>query len=192
MTSGLNALRVVSAGQVLVAVLVAAALWVAWGLVQHPGFQPVSWLRLAAPVVALVAGGGFMRRVALARADADAQREIDRGGRALFMGFVMVAATLVAWLLVSQAVPATWTALAGAPRTEAGVVSRRVPETSEADCRFRLEVVSADVAAGVVPHPLDECVDEAVWKRAADGAPVSLRIVGSALGADLVGVDAGR
>jgi hypothetical protein len=184
--------RFAPSGRALLAALLAATAWVGWGLVAHPGFQPVSWLRLAAPVVALLAGGGFMRLVALSRADADAQREIDRGGRALFMGFVMVAATLVAWLLVSQAVPATWTALAGAPRAEAGVVSRRVPETSEAGCRFRLEVVSADAAAGVVPRPLDECVDEAVWRRAADGAPVSLRIVGSALGADLVGVDAGH
>ena len=187
-----DAVSDVPGGRRLGGALAVAALWVGWGLVQHPGFQPVSWLRLAAPVVALLAGGGFMRLVALARAESDARREIDRGGRALFMGFVMVVATLVAWLLVSQALPATWTALAGAPRTEAGVVSRRVPETGDADCRFRLEVVSADAAAGVVLRPLDECVDEAVWKQAADGAPVSLRIVASALGADLVGVGAAR
>jgi len=179
-------------GRALGAVLGVAALWVAWGLARHPGFQPVPWLRIAAPVLALLAGAGFTRLVALARSQADAEREFDRGGKALFMGFAMVAATLVAWLLVSQALPATWTALAGAPRTEAGVVSRRVPETGDADCRFRLEVVSADAAAGVVLRPLDECVDEAVWKQAADGAPVSLRIVASALGADLVGVGAAR
>lgn len=184
--------RGVPTGRILGGALALAAAWVAWGLARHPGFQPVSWLRLAAPVIALLVGGGFMRLVALARADADAQREIDRGGRALFMGFVMVAATLVAWLLVSQAVPATWTALAGAPRTEAGVVARRVAETTDADCRFRLEVVSADPATGVVPRPLDECVDEVVWKRAVEGGPVSLSIIGSALGADLVDVGAAR
>jgi len=177
-------------GRGLGAVLVVATLWVAWGLVRHPGFQPVSWLRVAAPVVALLAGGGFTRLVAWARADADAQREFDRGGKALFMGFAMVAATLLAWLLVSQAIPATWTALAGAPRAEAGVVTHRVPAAGDADCRFRLVVVSADAVAGAVPRPLDECVDESVWTQAADGGPVSLQVVGSALGADLAGVAA--
>lgn len=172
--------------------LALAALWAAWGLVRHPGFQPAPWLRVAAPVVALLAGGGFARLVALARADADAQREFDRGGKALFMGFVMVAATLLGWLLVSQAIPATCTALAGAPRTEAGVVTRRVPETDDADCRFRLVVVSADAATGAVPRPLDECVDQALWMRASEGGPVQLQLVGSALGADLAGIAAAR
>jgi hypothetical protein len=177
-------------GRLLAGALGVAALWVAWGLASHPGFQPVSWLRVAAPVVALLIGGGFARLVALARARADAQREFDRGGKALFMGFAMVAATLLAWLLVSQAMPATWTALAGVPRTEAGVVARRVPETSDADCQYRLVVVSADTATGAVPRPLDECVDEAVWKQASEGGAVSLRLVGGALGADLAGVAA--
>jgi len=177
-------------GRALALALAVAAAWVGWGLVRHPGFQPVSWLRVAAPVVALLAGGAFTRLVAASRAEADAQREFDRGGKALFMGFAMVAATLLAWLLVSQAIPAAWTTLAGGPRTEPGIVTRRVPETGDADCRFRLVVVGADAAGGAVPRPLDECVDEAVWKQAADGAPVSLRVVGSALGADLAGVAA--
>ncbi|MBW8756185.1 MAG: hypothetical protein JF586_01115 [Burkholderiales bacterium] len=176
-------------GRALAVGLAVALAWVGWGLARHPGFQPVAWLRVAAPVIALLAGGGFTRLVARARADADARREFDRGGKALFMGFAMVAATLLSWLLVSQAAPATWTALAGAARTEAGVVTRRVPETGDGDCRFRLVVVSAD-AAGAVPRPLDECVDEAVWKQAADGGPVSLQVVRSALGADLAGVGA--
>ena len=179
-------------GRMLAGGLVVAMLWVAWSLVRHPGFQPVSWLRLAAPVVALLAGGGFMRQVAVARAQADARREIDRGGRALFMGFVMVTATLVAWLLVSQAIPATWTALADAPRAEAGIVTRRVPETSDADCRFRLVVSSADATTGAVPRPFDECVEEGVWKQAVEGGPVSLQLVGGALGAELVGVGTAR
>jgi hypothetical protein len=179
-------------GRVLVAALVVAAVWVGWGLVRHDGFQPVSWLRLCAPVIALLAGGGFTRLVASSRANADAEREFDRGGKALFMGFAMVSATVLAWLLVSQAVPSTWTAMAGTPRAEAGTVSRRVPETGEADCRFRLVVASADGASGAVPRPLDECVDESVWKKAVEGGPVSLRIVASALGAELVGVEPAR
>jgi len=175
-------------GRALAGVLVVAAAWVAWGLARHPGFQPVAWLRIAAPLVALLAGAGFARLVALARSQADAEREFDRGGKALFMGFAMVTATLLAWLLVSQAIPSTWTALAGTPRDEPGVVSHRVAETGDADCRFRLVVASADVATGAVPRPYDECVDEAVWKQATDGGPVSLKLVGSALGAELVGV----
>jgi len=173
---------------VLVAALVVAALWVVWGLVRHPGFQPVAWLRIAAPIVALLIGGGFARLVALARAPADAEREFDRGGKALFMGFAMVAATLLAWLLVSQAMPATLTALGGVPASEAGLASHRVPETNDADCRFRLVVASAVPETGAVPRPLDECVAEPVWRVATEGGPVTLQLVRSALGAELVGV----
>jgi len=173
-------------GVILGAVLAAIALWDVWGLAMHPGFQPVSWLRIAAPILALLAGGGFTRLLAFARSHADAQREFDRGGKALFMGMAMVTATLLA----SQAIPATWTALAGVPRSEAGVVSHRVSQTNDADCRFRLVVASADAASGDVPRPLDECVDEAVWKQAAEGGPVRLELVGGALGAELVGVAA--
>ena len=179
-----------SAGVVLGAVLALIAAWDAWGLVRHSGFQPVSWLRIAAPVVALGLGGAFTRALANARARVDAEREFDRGGKALFMGFVMVTATLLAWLLVSQAIPATWTALAGTARSEPGVVTRRVPETTDAECRFRVEVASAPAATGAVPRPLDECVDEALWKRAAEGVPVSLQLIAGVLGAELVGVSA--
>ncbi len=177
-----------SAGAVLGAVLALVVAWDAWSLVRHAGFQPVSWLRIAAPIVALLAGGAFTRALANARARADAEREFDRGGKALFMGFVMVTATLLAWLLVSQAFPATVTALAGTAHSEPGVVARRVPETTDAECRFRLEVTSAATASGAVPRPLDECVDEALWKRAAEGGPVSLQLVAGVLGAELVGV----
>jgi len=179
-------------GRALVAALVVAAVWVGWGVVRHVGFQPVGWLRVSAPVIALLAGGGFTRLVASSRADADAEREFDRGGKALFINFAMVSATVLAWLLVSQALPSTWTAIAGTPRTEAGTVARRVPETGDADCRFRLVVASAEGSGGVVPRPMDECVEEAVWTKAVEGGPISLRIVGSALGAELVGVELAR
>jgi len=182
----------VPSGRALAAALAVAALWVGWGLALHPAFQPVPVLRVAAPLLALVVGAGFTRLVARARSRIDAEREFDRGGKALFMGFAMVSATVLAWLLVSQALPSTWTAIAGTSRTEAGTVSRRVPETGEADCRFRLVVASADAANGAVPRPLDECVEEAVWKKAVEGGPVTLRIVGSALGAELVGVEPAR
>ena len=175
-------------GKALVAALVVAAIWVAWGLAVHPAFQPAHVLRVAAPLLALVIGGAFTRLVAQARSRVDAEREFDRGGKALFMGFAMVAATIVAWLLVSQAVPATWTAIAGVAATEPGVVSHRVPETTDADCRFRLVVASAPADGGAVPRPLDECVDEAVWKPATEGGAVALQLVRSALGAELVGV----
>jgi len=183
-----GAFTAVPNGRWLGGALAVAALWVAWGLVRHPAFQPVAWLRIAAPLLALLAGAGFARLVALARSRADAEREFDRGGKALFMGFAMVTATLLAWLLASQAIPSTWTALTGTPRSEPGVVSHRVAETADADCRFRLVVASADAATGAVPRPYDACVDEAVWKRATEGGAVSLTLVGGALGAELVGV----
>ena len=77
-----------------------------------------------------------------------------------------------------------------APRSEAGVVSQRLPETTDADCRFRLVVTSAPAEGGAVPHPFDECVDRAVWAQAGVGGPVTLKLLGSALGAELVGVAA--
>lgn len=178
----------VPSGKALGATLVVAALWVAWGLAAHPAFQPARLLRIAAPLVALVIGAGFTRLVAMSRSRIDGEREFDRGGKALFMGFVMVAATIVAWLLVSQAIPATLTALVGAAATEPGIVSQRVPETTDGDCRFRLVVTSAPADAGAVPHPYDECVTQAVWQQAAAGAPVTLQLMRSALGAELVGV----
>ena len=180
----------VPTGRMLGAALAVAALWVVWGLARHPGFQPAPWLRIAAPVVALAIGGGFTRLLALARSRADAQREFDRGGKALFMGFAMVAATFLAWLLVSQALPATVTALGGVAASEAGVVSHRVAETGDADCRFRLVVASAAPDSGAAPRPFDECVTEAVWRSATEGGPVTLQLVRGALGAELVGVAA--
>lgn len=176
-------------GRALVAVLLAAAAWIVWGLARHPGFQPVSWLRIAAPIVALVFGAGFARQVSDWRSRIDGERDFDRGGKALFLGFVMVGATLLAWLLISQSMPATWTALAGSAHSEPGVVARRVPATTDADCRFRLEVASRPTADGAVQRPLDECVDEAIWTRASEGAPVTLELVRSILGAELVGVE---
>jgi hypothetical protein len=175
-------------GAWLVAVLVAAALWAAWGLARHPGFQPVSWLRAGAPVVALLLGAGYAQWVARWRAPVDAEREFNVGGKALFMGFAMVTATLLAWLLVSQALPATVTALAGEAAGEPGVVVRKVPESTDPDCRFRLEVRSASKANGAVQRTLDECVAEPLWRQAAEGGAVTLRLVTGALGAELVAV----
>ena len=177
------------AGTVLVLALSVVAAWDAWCLVRHSGFQPTYVLRTSAPVIALMIGAVFTRLVALSRARTDAEREFDAGGKALFMGFVMVGVTLLAWLWVSQAMPVSLTALAGAPRSEPGVVVRQVPSTHDVDCAFRLEVRSADATAGAVQRALDECVDEALWKGVAPGAPVTLSLVGGPLGAELVGVE---
>ena len=86
-----------------------------------------------------------------------------------------------------------WTASAsgGTASSEPGVVARRVPAASEVDCRFRLEVASASTDNGAVPRPLDECVDEATWTRATAGGPVTLQLVRSVFGAELVGVAPG-
>ena len=181
-----------ASGKALGAALVVAALWAVWGLAAHPGFQPARLLRVAAPLVGLVVGGAFTRLVAQSRSRVDEAREFDRGGKALFMGFAMVAATLLAWLLVSQAIPATWTAMTGAAASEPGVVSHRVAETTDADCRFRLVVASASADGGAVPQPYDDCVAEAVWRQATEGGRVTLELMRGALGAELVGVTTAR
>ena len=178
-----------SAGRALVLALAAVAAWDAWGLVRHAEFQPSYVLRTSAPIVALIIGAVFTRLVAGLRERADAERQFDAGGKALFMGFVMVGVTLLAWLWVSQAMPAALTVLAGTARTEPGVVVRQVPLQADAACAFRLEVTSADVAAGAVQRPLDECVAQALWKTAAPGNAVTLALVGGPLGAELVGVE---
>ena len=179
--------RAMPTGRALGVGLAIVAAGVGWGLATHPGFQPVAWLRIGAPIAALLLGAGFARLVALARAPGDAEREFDRGGKALFMGFAMVTATVLAWLLLSQALPAGVTSATGAPRDEAGVVVRKVPRAADPECAFRLEVRSA-ADGGAVPRPLDECVDESVWRAAVDGGPVTLRIQGGAFGADLTAV----
>ncbi len=180
--------RFAPSGVALAGILAVAAAWVVWGLARHPGFQPVHVLRISAPILALIVGGAFTQLVARRRQHIDGEREFNPGGKALFMGFVMVTATILAWLLVSQAVPSTLTAMAGGARTEPGLVSRRVTETSDADCRFRLEVTSASTATGAVQRPLDECVDEALWKQVAAGDRVTLQLVSGPLGAELVGI----
>jgi len=187
-----------SSSRWLAGVAAVAVAWIAWGLVRHPGFQPAATLRTAAPVLALVIGGVFTRGVALVRARADAQREFDRGGKALFMGFVMVGATFVGWLLVSQALPSTWTALAGVAGSRAGVVVERPEPGNDADCRYRLVVVDASAAAPAGPDAgasgaaavrgLEECVDDAVWRAAVVRGPVTLQVIASALGAELLAV----
>jgi len=174
--------------RLLAGAMLAALAWTACSLAWHAGFVPAARLRDVAPVAALVVGAGFTRLFALARADADAQREFDRGGKALFMGFVMVGATFIAWLLVSQAVPATLNRLVGTAHAEPGIVARRVPPTADAGCGFRLEVTSAALSVGGVPRPMDECVDEAVWKGAPEGRPVTLQLVRSVFGAELLAV----
>ena len=189
-----SGVRPYPAGRMLIGAVALATAWAAWGLVRHPAFQPASVLRIAAPILALVIGGAFTRLVAQVRAQVDAEREFDRGGKALFMGFVMVGITFVAWLLVSQAVPATLNALVGSAGTEPGVVVRRVPETGDADCRHRLVVASGAGGTGLVPveRARDECVEETVWRAAAESGPVTLLTLRSALGAELVGVAAAR
>jgi hypothetical protein len=183
-----SSIRRVPNGVMLAAILVVGALWAAWGLVRHPGFQPVYVLRASAPVLALMLGAGFTHLLARLRQRVDVDGQFNPTGKALTMGVVMLVATLVAWLLVSQAIPATVTSLVGVARLEPGLVSRRIPATSDADCRFRLEVTSASTVTGAVQRPLDECVDEALWQQVAAGDPVILQLVSGALGAELVGV----
>jgi hypothetical protein len=175
-------------GRLLVLVVAAAAVWVVVALARHPGFQPGYTLRTSAPVLALLIGAAFTHLVARLRQRVDIDGEFNPGGRALFLGVVMLVVTLLAWLVVSQALPATVNAFVGVPRNEPGVVAQRVPLASDPDCRFRLEVASASTSSGAITRPMDECVAEALWNQAAAGNPVTLQLVSSAMGAEIVGV----
>ena len=175
-------------GRLLALAVAAAAAGVVVALARHPGFQPGYTLRTAAPVIALLVGAAFTHYVARLRERIDAEREFDAGGRALFLGVIMLVVTALAWLLVSHALPATINGLVGVPRAELGVVVQRVPLAGDPACRFRLEVSSASTTNGAITRAMDECVDEALWNGAAAGHPLTLQLVASALGAEIVGV----
>jgi hypothetical protein len=175
-------------GVVLTCVLLLAALWAAGVLARHPGFQPAYVLRTSAPVLALMLGAAFTHVVARLRQGIDVEGEFNPASRALFLGVVMLVVTTVAWLVVSHALPATINAFVGVSRDEPGVVAQRVPLASDADCRYRLEVASASTSGGAITRAMDECVSEALWNRAAAGNAVTLQLVSSAVGAEIVGV----
>jgi hypothetical protein len=175
-------------GRLLLGGVVAAAIWSGVALARHPGFQPTYTLRTAAPVVALLIGAAFTHLVARLRQRVDVEGEFNPGGRALFFGVVMLVVTLLAWLLVSQALPATINALVGVERNEAGVVVQRIPLASDPACRFRLEVASAPAGSGAIARSMDECVSEALWNHVAAGDALRLQLISSALGAEIVGV----
>jgi len=175
-------------GRVILAGIAGAAVWGGCTLVAHPGFQPAYMLRMAAPVLALLLGAAVTHRVALLRRRVDVEGDVDAAGRALFLGVVMLAVTLLCWLLAAHTLPATVNALTGAARAEPGVVDARVPLADDPQCRFRLEVRSASTQGGSVTRAMDECVAEALWQRVAAGHAVTLQIVGGVLGAEIVGV----
>jgi hypothetical protein len=175
-------------GFVLAGLVAALAAWVAYALARHPGFQPAYTLRTAAPILALMLGAAFTHLVAKVRQRTDVDGEFNPGGRALFLGVVMLVVTMLGWLVISQALPATVTAVFGVQRPEAGLVVQKIPAAADPDCRYRLELASASAAGGHVTRAMDECVSEDLWNHAAQGGPVTLDLVVSALGAEIVGV----
>lgn len=175
--------RPLPVGPAIAGVFVAVAAWAGWVLSRHPDFQPVYMVRMAAPAVALVAGAAVTHRIAVWRAQTDVDGEFNPTGRSLFLGVVMLAVTVLAWLVAAQALPASLTALAGERRSEAGAVATKVALQPDPECRYRLEVSSASIA-----RAMDECVPEAVWNGAAAGGPVALELLVSRFGAEIVGV----
>jgi hypothetical protein len=175
-------------GRLILAGIAAAAIWGGCTLVAHPGFQPAYMLRMAAPVLALLLGAAVTHRVALLRRRVDVEGDVDAAGRALFLGVVMLAITLLCWLLAAHTLPATVTAFTGVARVEPGVVDARVALADDARCRFRLEVRSAATQGGSITRAMDECVAETLWSRVGAGDAVTLQLVGGALGAEIVGV----
>lgn len=165
-------------------VVVAVALAVdVFALARHSGFQPATTLRAAAPALALVLGAAFTHRVAARRAEIDVPGEFNPGSRALFLGFVMVAVTLLAWLLAAQALPSLLNSRVGMARTEVAVVSEKPAPTDDAACGHRLVVTSDSL-----PRPLDLCVAEDLWNRTAVGGKATVDLVAGALGAEALGV----
>ncbi len=166
-----------------VAIVVATLALDVLALARHPEFQPAYLPRTAAPAIALVLGAAYTHRVAKRRAEIDVPGEFNPGGRSLFLGFVMVVATVLAWLLAAQAVPSLLNAVVGVPRSESAIVAEKPPATSDADCGHRLVITSDSLT-----RPLDECVAETVWRGSAVGARVNVDLSASALGAEALGV----
>ncbi len=154
-----------------------------FALAMHSEFQPTYLLRTIAPAIALVLGATFTHRVAARRAQIDVPGEFNPGGRSLFLGFVMVAATVLAWLLSAQAVPSLMNAALGVARSEAAVVAEKPAATADATCGHRLVITSASLA-----RPLDECSPEPVWRAAAVGSKVTVDLSASAFGAEASGL----
>ncbi len=157
-----------------------------YGFAAHPGFVPVYLVRTVAPIVALLAGASFTHLVARQRLQVDVPGEFNPAGRALFLGVVMLVVTLLAWLAVAQAAPALWTAAFGVHRVEAGIVVQRIPLAPGPECRYRLEVTGPSVS-----RPMDECVSIDLWNQSAAGDPVSVDLISSAFGSEIVGVRPG-
>jgi hypothetical protein len=170
-------------GLVLAAIALALFALAVIGLALHPAFQPTYTLRAAAPAVAILVAAAFAHQVARRRARIDVPGRFDPGARALYLGLVMVAVALAAWLDAAQAVPALVNGAIGAARSEPAVVTERAPAADDPACPHRLSVASASVE-----RPMDQCVATAVWAGAAVGGRVTLDLRASRLGAEIVGV----
>jgi hypothetical protein len=166
-----------------VAIVVAVLAVDVLALASHPEFQPTYTLRTAAPAIALVLGATFTHRVAARRALVDVPGEFNPGSRSLFLGFVMVSATVLAWLLAAQAVPSLLNAAFGAARSESAIVAEKPAASADADCGHRLVVTSESLQ-----RPLDECVAEPVWRAAGVGSKVTVDLVAGAFGAEVRGL----
>lgn len=153
------------------------------GLAAHDGFQPAAAVRSAAPVLGLMAGGAFTHAVARYRRTIDVEGEFNPGGRALFMGVVMLAFTLLAWLTFAQGLPSFVTSMAGAHRSERAVVAGKPPAADGASCAWRLEL-SRPGAASVTQH----CVSQALWSAVSVGDPLAVDVVAGPLGSEPVGI----
>jgi hypothetical protein len=165
------------------AVVAAALALDVLALAKHPEFQPAYLLRTIAPAIALVLGAAFTHRVAKRRAEIDVPGEFNPGGRSLFLGFIMVAVTLLAWLLSAQAVPSLMNAALGLARSEVAVVTEKPAVTTDPDCGHRLVITSDSLA-----RPLDECVAEPLWRGAAVGSKITVDLSASVFGAEALGL----
>jgi len=157
---------------------------VAWTFAVHSGFVPAVPVREAAPVLGLIAAASYVHAVARVRAERDADPEVDRVGRALFLGSVMLVVALLGWLVFAQSLPVLYTCAFGDTDHETVTVLRRIPfDASSADCAYRLEVRRVNV-----DRALDVCVARGTWEAAAAGALQPAEVRASMLGAEVVSV----
>jgi len=157
---------------------------VAWTFSRHSGFVPAVHVREVAPVLGLVAAAAYVHAVARVRAQRDSALDIDRSGRALFLGAVMLVVALLAWFVFAQSLPAIYTAVFGEVGQEALTVLRQVPaDPSSDECAYRLEVRRASV-----DRALDVCVARTTWEAAKPGGTWPAEVRASLLGGEILGL----
>ena len=153
------------------------------GLIAHSGFLPVYTVRAIAPPLALFVGGFFTHTIARYRMTVDVPGEFNPGGRALYLGLLMLVFTLLAWLALAQGLPSWVTSTFGERRSELGVVAQKIPAASGAGCSSLL-----GVSGTTLTTPVERCVPTELWKQVDVGDSLTIESVAGPLGMEILDV----